>query len=67
MHCADASHFTLLVPIMCGGPLNLDKELRLSDPLLLFHTCKGQHTHMHILTQTTGTFLFFITILLKMG
>lgn len=41
MHCADASHFTLLVLIMRGGPLNLDKELRLSDPLLLFHTYKG--------------------------
>lgn len=37
---ADASPFTLLALIMHDGPLNLDKELRLSDLLLLFHTHK---------------------------
>lgn len=57
MHCADASTFTLLVPIMRDGPLNLDKELRLSDPLLLFHTYKGYGTntqaHTHLITTDT--------------
>lgn len=45
MHYADASPFTLLVLIMHDGLLNLDKELRLSDLLLLFHTHKDSHTH----------------------